>query len=1047
MLRETVSFVVLLLPALYTWWHGRRLVRRIDDPAFPELRMAGSQRLFLVVFVSAAVALVISWRFPAAKVAVLAISLIVARFPARRQIYNETWGLAGYAAHVIRLVVAFFGVWLVLAAAPAIVRGSGSAGLPVALGVAVLLVAWNHFGSELIPRVLGAEPLRDAALEREFEAVQSELRCPRPRLLRLDTGGGYWVNALALPDYRRPAVLFTDDLLRALTPAETTAIYAHEAAHLEYFNRRRLLLRELIVVILAGFSALAAFVPGIDSAFFGSLVWAWPLAVLLALFVLAAGNQAREHDCDVRAAQLTGDAEAVVSGLTRIHDLMRMPRRWRSGSERRVSHPSLANRIRAIRDAAGLGPAEEKNREVVRTELTVRSAVDPSEAVMLGTDRIHFLRGLDPESDLDPARVLDEAAESRSIRYSDLTDVRLEVSGPRDRYLTAVDRDGRKQRLALRSEDVARVKAHLEQIDLEVSGTAPARARELAREAAARGRGRLAAAIVALFNLYPFSFVALLISSLAVWRPTRATLAACGAMAFVGGLIGYRTGGGFLFGQEGVALVAAIEALAGIVLLHGAVRLRGQEMDEGGAWKLTVTALLGMSVLYSLGALARLAGPNVITQLHLWARHEQGLTLALVGLSAALLGLGKRKARVPALVTSAVALLTLAVGSLAFQARFGDDPLSVERPVRPGQPLTPARTRLLEWEEGVAGLRLSPSGNRLAVLSYPFNASYEGRFGGYRVELDDGSFRSIDAVDLAFLDDDRVAALAHDEIGRLSLRIIRLNPSPATEREILLRLVPDPVLRVSPELNRWQVSSEDVRAGGATLQFGALDGGEVESVEWKYPETSESVVIGLTPSAMGTALAIGSRYSYGGLSYFAAWLGMFGVYAMPIELWAVSDSSATSLAVTVQSVWCVDAPPDRADIICGSNLRDIATRIWSIEPDASAMRLVAAVPGFYRAGELGSGDRLLLSGYNVPPLLTDLATGDVHPLFLELEMEHAAHDETAADGGAASPLGLLFESAPSIPYFQAFAVAKEHIAVAAWRDSGSTLAVYRLTDR
>jgi Zn-dependent protease with chaperone function len=59
-------------------------------------------------------------------------------------------------------------------------------------------------------------------------------------------------------------VLFSNALLDALTPAEVTAILAHEMGHIEHYTRRRLLWMSLTSIGLIGFATLV--LPRIASA-------------------------------------------------------------------------------------------------------------------------------------------------------------------------------------------------------------------------------------------------------------------------------------------------------------------------------------------------------------------------------------------------------------------------------------------------------------------------------------------------------------------------------------------------------------------------------------------------------------------------------------------------------------------------------------------------------------------------------------------------------------------------------------------------------------
>jgi Zn-dependent protease with chaperone function len=83
----------------------------------------------------------------------------------------------------------------------------------------------------------------------------------------------------------------------------------------------------------------------------------WPIVVLIAVAAMVRDRQKHETASDLRAVALTGNAEALVRGLVKLHAMARVPRRWDADLERHMSHPSLKRRIQDIRAAAGTPPA------------------------------------------------------------------------------------------------------------------------------------------------------------------------------------------------------------------------------------------------------------------------------------------------------------------------------------------------------------------------------------------------------------------------------------------------------------------------------------------------------------------------------------------------------------------------------------------------------------------------------------------------------------------------------------------------------------------
>src|SRR5205814_6846657 len=73
----------------------------------------------------------------------------------------------------------------------------------------------------------------------QFARLVQVAGLPAPRFERVGLAGGIIANAVALPAGKASAVLFTDTLL-AFETDEVVGICAHEIAHLEYYNPRRL---------------------------------------------------------------------------------------------------------------------------------------------------------------------------------------------------------------------------------------------------------------------------------------------------------------------------------------------------------------------------------------------------------------------------------------------------------------------------------------------------------------------------------------------------------------------------------------------------------------------------------------------------------------------------------------------------------------------------------------------------------------------------------------------------------------------------------------
>ncbi len=1051
---QIASFVVLIAPAVYVWWQGRRLIRRVDDPAFAELRFANAQRLVFVIAAAIATSLVISFEYPLIKLAVLLVALLVARFPARRAIFEESWGLFAYLSHTLRFWSAMLGVWVLLALQPFFAHRAGSYALPVALLILATALFWHQFNAWILPWLLGADRLERPELQVKFDDVVTKASCQYPRLLEMDARGGYWVNAFALPSRKRPAVMFTADLLKALTPAETQAIFAHEVAHLEYFDARRLIRREIAVALLAALPFSVVLGLGIDSVSLATLTWAWPLVVLGALVALAAQSQSREHDSDLRALELVGEAEPLISALTKIHHLMKLPRRWRADSEGRMSHPSLAKRLRAIRDAAaaqGLAVSEVETPGV----LVVRAADDPEQVVILAKDRLHWLHGVDSGLGADPVALLNEARDARSIRYADLRDLRLNVSGAKNRQLIAVDGRGATLKLPVAPTDVERLKAAIEHLDLKVEGTTLAASKQQAQDTTRQRNARILGVLACLFAvLTPSSLPLLVIGLLLLARPARVTLAATGVVALGAGLLGSRQSNGLYFDQAPPTLLLVGEALLGLLLIYFAIRNPSEDRRE--RWptiKVTLLALGALAALYLIGGLTRLESNLPAMQLHLWARYTPGFILVLLGLGTTLWISRPRLARLPALAAFILAAALLVTSTLWFRYNFSGDALAAAQKSLATPLSSPEVIREVPIKGSVAELRLSPSGRRVAAQTYNWtDADYRYEEARFQIELADGGFAEISAIDLDFLDDDRAVVLRASQNGTLRLQVIGTDTSQAVIFETALPALGQPRLRVDPDAGRWEVVEVDTYEGRAVLLAGDFEVGEHQQFEWALRDPGETYAeqAMITDAIVGTnrqTLVLTQRfpgYTFGGLIYMLVPLSGL---ASSSDLVLIGDSVTTRLGPTALTVWCLDSRAAQAEFVCAANDPAAGTGLWSIDPSAGRLSPIGALRGQYSQGTLSADGRLLVGGYGVDPVLLDLESGQTHGLSVQAPSTRANDDDASERSSAFDTwIETLFGGSYYAPTYHAMTLQGGLFALTFSHRDNTLVRVYRLRE-
>lgn len=216
---------------------------------------------------------------------------------------------------------------------------------------------WNIPYADVVRLCLRTRPIAEGKFLVRCRVLADACGVPQPRFERIELAGGVIANALALPSLRTSSVLFTDTMLEKFDQQELLAVCAHELAHFEHYNPaylRRLSLVNYSLIAFGTACAPVARIAGLDSGPLPAVLWL--VAVLWAMAMRARDKQRQETICDLRAAELTGDADAVVRGLTKLYTVARIPRRIEQQTERSATHPSLARRIRDIRRATGATP-------------------------------------------------------------------------------------------------------------------------------------------------------------------------------------------------------------------------------------------------------------------------------------------------------------------------------------------------------------------------------------------------------------------------------------------------------------------------------------------------------------------------------------------------------------------------------------------------------------------------------------------------------------------------------------------------------------------
>jgi len=807
-----VSLAAAALPGVVAWWTGRRLLVRRDDPALPERIVARSYRLVQVLAAAVSVILVVGPYTPWMLVLPL-LGLYVGGFPAHKVLHEERRGLVSYLLSSARWWLATLGIWTLLAFTPAIISAAGAARWPVAALLAVALVLWNIFYAQTLRLVLDARPLSREDLGPRFAAIVARARAANPKVLRFGFPGGRVVNAFALPARQRGTVLFGDQLLELLEPDEVAAIFAHEVAHLEHFDGKRLARARVTMWTIIGLTVVV--VPLLDQwmlALPSVLESAWVVAVGLGLLLMGAARQKHEAESDLRAVELCGDPEALIRALVKLHALAHLPRRWALDFERRASHPSLARRVQAIRAVANTTPARFDRPLVIPTATT-------GTFVVLDSERAEWLEGVAVGTPIEATALREHTSRSQGWRYSELVELRVRPGSGDRIFLVAAERAGSTWSVPLRPEDVGVVQSALDVVDVLLAHRpVPARwPALLVRVVAAVG---MMAALVASSALSVF--VAGLI---ALIRPHVAPLAALAVASIGAALVAASRGDSSAEAPAPTAILLALlsaVALAALLLVR-----RGQENagDPSRRVSAVTSGALAVVAVASLFPLLYRSDPRPLDHWGLMATIPS-VFIAASGAGAALLARDRRWVR-----WAGIALVIVGIVPLGLGAAWP----SVRSAIH-WQHVTPTLLHRTELERPGTDLRSSPSGRRLAarvVRRMPGEAPWAFRVLG---AANDGW--ELAADDLAFLDDERLVVLRRED-KLLRLALISGGGSAAPAWRVTLPDMTGAQVKVSPETGAWTVIGSELESESAIVAVAGVVGHQETRVK-RWALASES---------------------------------------------------------------------------------------------------------------------------------------------------------------------------------------------------------------
>lgn len=458
---SSLALLLVMAPGLYAWLKGKQLRNvHLQDPLLAERYQAyltaeaGISLLCLLV-----ATIFLHWSLAP----LIIVSSLAGRFPLRRTLYGETWHFFSYLYFELRIFLAFSGLAWLIGFSPLLVALAGPwRWLEIGLLAGILLI-WLSFRQQILLRLLGARPMADSELKGRLEKIAANSNLDyQPLLMVAALPGGRMANAFALPSTRQSVVLFTQPLLDALTIDQNAAIFAHELGHLEHMNKRFVWRRIMLMAITMTLAL--AMTPIAELLFGSSALRPWKMLLagfgLMTVMVLALNKDRQQHETasDRRAVKLCGDAEVLAQALEHLHQLSLSPRRLKSETEQAATHPSLANRIKAIQE-----PGQPLQNSL--TETVVLTSPSAERYVILENKRIHWLEGVPAETEPDAAVLRDAAASVSSFAYSELSELLLKPLKKSGARISATTRKGQKLSMPLADKDLALAQNTLNQID------------------------------------------------------------------------------------------------------------------------------------------------------------------------------------------------------------------------------------------------------------------------------------------------------------------------------------------------------------------------------------------------------------------------------------------------------------------------------------------------------------------------------------------------------------------------------------------------------
>ena len=235
----------------------------------------------------------------------------------------------------------------------------------------------NVLTAQAAMRALGSAPqaLTTGELRDRVFALAKSAGVPLRQVYLMPAGKRRMANAFASIGSN---IILTDYLLQRLNRHEVDAVVGHELTHLRRRHPQALHLAFLAIFIaagvVAGYTQLWTTLPVVS----GPVVsgGSYALLALTGLFLTYAMARRFEWTADAGAVQLTGNGEALITGLAKISLLNMTPLHWGAWQGKWVTHPQTSHRMQRIGQTIGL--SADQVQVLAQTQVFAQTSQAPS---------------------------------------------------------------------------------------------------------------------------------------------------------------------------------------------------------------------------------------------------------------------------------------------------------------------------------------------------------------------------------------------------------------------------------------------------------------------------------------------------------------------------------------------------------------------------------------------------------------------------------------------------------------------------------------------